>query len=70
MKKIRRAEDVDSIVKAMLIAGPVLVQEHFRGIGVGVETLCRNGEVLVAFQTNACMSRCSEVEALTAEAFR
>jgi protein-tyrosine-phosphatase/predicted ATP-grasp superfamily ATP-dependent carboligase len=50
VKKIRRREDVEPIAKWMLTAGPVLVQEHFRGIGVGVETLCRNGEVLVAFQ--------------------
>ncbi len=50
VKKIRRSEDVDSIASGMLAAGPVLVQEHFRGIGVGVETLCRDGQVLVAFQ--------------------
>jgi protein-tyrosine-phosphatase/predicted ATP-grasp superfamily ATP-dependent carboligase len=50
VKKIRRPEDLDPIANWMLTAGPVLVQEHFRGIGVGVETLCRNGEVLVAFQ--------------------
>jgi protein-tyrosine-phosphatase/predicted ATP-grasp superfamily ATP-dependent carboligase len=50
VKKIRNSEDLHSLAIPMLAAGPVLVQEHFSGIGVGVETLCRNGEVLVAFQ--------------------
>src|SRR5581483_5920793 len=30
--------------------GSLLVQEHFCGIGVGVEVLCRQGEILTAFQ--------------------
>ena len=50
VKKIRSFEDADAMAKWMATTGPVLVQEYFRGIGVGVETLCCNGEVLVAFQ--------------------
>jgi protein-tyrosine-phosphatase/predicted ATP-grasp superfamily ATP-dependent carboligase len=50
VKKVRRSEDLDSVAASVLKSGPVLVQEYFRGIGVGVETLCRDGEVLVAFQ--------------------
>jgi protein-tyrosine-phosphatase/predicted ATP-grasp superfamily ATP-dependent carboligase len=49
VKKVRRTEDFD-LIEASIARGPLLVQQHFRGIGVGVETLCRNGEVLVAFQ--------------------
>jgi len=50
VKKIRRPVDIEFVAAPMLASGPVLVQEHFKGIGVGVETLCRNGEILVAFQ--------------------
>jgi protein-tyrosine-phosphatase/predicted ATP-grasp superfamily ATP-dependent carboligase len=50
VKKIRHPADVELIAAPMLATGPVLVQEHFPGIGVGVETLCREGEILVAFQ--------------------
>lgn len=50
VKKIRDSEELQSLALPMLASGPVLVQEHFLGIGVAVETLCRNGEVLVAFQ--------------------
>jgi predicted ATP-grasp superfamily ATP-dependent carboligase len=35
---------------ALLSHGPVLVQEHFRGRGVGVELLVHEGHVLFAFQ--------------------
>ncbi len=34
----------------LLERGPVLVQEFFRGVGVGVELLAADGEVLAAFQ--------------------
>jgi len=50
VKKVRRPEDLESIAGSLSKSGPVLVQEYFQGIGVGVETLCRNGELLVAFQ--------------------
>src|SRR6185369_11393153 len=33
-----------------LAKSPLLVQQNFIGIGVGVEVLCREGEVLAAFQ--------------------
>jgi protein-tyrosine-phosphatase/predicted ATP-grasp superfamily ATP-dependent carboligase len=49
VKKVRGPEDFDPVAASMA-NGPLLVQEYFRGIGVGVETLCRDGEVLVAFQ--------------------
>jgi protein-tyrosine-phosphatase/predicted ATP-grasp superfamily ATP-dependent carboligase len=49
VKKVRGSEDF-ALVAASIANGPLLVQEYFRGIGVGVETLCRDGEVLVAFQ--------------------
>ena len=50
VEKIKCAEELISIATPMLAKGPVLVQQHFVGIGVGVETLCRDGEVLIAFQ--------------------
>ncbi len=50
VKKIRRPEEIELLATPMLARGPVLIQEHFLGIGVGVETLCRNGDILVAFQ--------------------
>ncbi|MBV9084374.1 MAG: ATP-grasp domain-containing protein [Acidobacteriaceae bacterium] len=49
VKRVRRPEDLELIASA-IPQETFLVQEFFRGIGVGVETLCRNGEVLVAFQ--------------------
>jgi protein-tyrosine-phosphatase/predicted ATP-grasp superfamily ATP-dependent carboligase len=48
--KAATAEDIQSISKTVLASGAALVQQYFAGVGVGVETLCRNGEVLVAFQ--------------------
>lgn len=50
VKKIRGPEEIESIALPMLMRSRALVQEHFAGIGVGVETLCCGGEVLVAFQ--------------------
>jgi len=49
VKRVRRPEELDLIASA-IPPERFLVQEFFRGIGVGLETLCRNGEVLVAFQ--------------------
>ena len=47
--KVTSAEDIQSTSKTMLAGGAALVQQCFAGVGVGVETLCRNGEILVAF---------------------
>lgn len=41
---------MQSALARMLADGTALVQQCFVGFGVGVETLCRSGEVLVAFQ--------------------
>jgi protein-tyrosine-phosphatase len=53
-RMVRPVEDERELMEtgAELIAdgGVALVQEFFRGVGVGVEVLCRDGEVLVAFQ--------------------
>ncbi len=48
--KIASGEDMQSASRRMLADGAALVQQCFAGLGVGVETLCRSGEVLVAFQ--------------------
>src|SRR5579862_430677 len=48
--KIVSAGDIQCSSKKTLSDGAALVQEYFAGVGVGVETLCRNGEILVAFQ--------------------
>ena len=45
VRKARSLAEVQEIARP-----PLLVQENFIGIGVGVEMLCREGEVLVAFQ--------------------
>jgi protein-tyrosine-phosphatase len=50
VRKIKQIEEISSVIVPMLRSGPILIQEHFEGIGIGVEVLCRNGEVLVAFQ--------------------
>lgn len=50
VRKIRRPEDLESAAQAMLGQGEILVQQNFMGRGVGVEVLCKNGEILTAFQ--------------------
>jgi len=50
VQKVRRTEDVERCARQMLDRGPVLVQQNFEGIGVGVEVLCKDGEILTAFQ--------------------
>ena len=50
VKKIDSFADVQLVSTGMLSRGPALIQQCFEGIGVGVETLCCDGEVLVAFQ--------------------
>jgi protein-tyrosine-phosphatase/predicted ATP-grasp superfamily ATP-dependent carboligase len=48
--KVFRMEDLDQVAKTLPFSQGVLVQQNFIGIGVGVEVLCRDGEILTAFQ--------------------
>ena len=50
VRKVRRREDLETVARPMLARGPLLVQQNFVGSGVGVEVLCREGEILTAFQ--------------------
>jgi protein-tyrosine-phosphatase/predicted ATP-grasp superfamily ATP-dependent carboligase len=50
---VQRAVDrqtLQHILESMLPKGAVLVQSHFRGVGVGVEILAREGKILASFQ--------------------
>lgn len=48
--KLRRAEDLETIAAPMLSSAGILVQQNFPGIGIGVEVLARDGQILTAFQ--------------------
>ncbi len=50
VQKVRRAQDLEACAGAMLRGGDILVQQNFPGIGIGVEVLCQDGEMLTAFQ--------------------
>ena len=50
VRKVATAAELRPALEAMLRHGPVQVQEHVTGAGVGVELLAHDGEVLVAFQ--------------------
>ena len=50
VRKVRRLEDIEAVAGPMLARGPLLVQQNFVGSGVGVEVLCKDGEILAAFQ--------------------
>lgn len=50
---VRTARDrgeLERLLRALLEEGEVLLQEHLPGVGVGVEALACDGEVLLAFQ--------------------
>ena len=50
---VRRVYDraaFDRTLTSMLRSGPVLIQENFQGVGVGVEVLAHAGDVRFAFQ--------------------
>lgn len=52
-QKVEKAENqahLLGLVDAMTSSQPILAQENFIGIGVGVEVLCNTGKILVAFQ--------------------
>jgi predicted ATP-grasp superfamily ATP-dependent carboligase len=46
----RTPEEFDAIVRASMAHGAVQLQEHFRGVGTGVEVLAYEGRILYAFQ--------------------
>lgn len=48
--KVRSEPETREVALEMLRSGPVLAQENFIGVGVGVEVLCDHGEILLAFQ--------------------
>lgn len=48
-KLVRSEEEFLRHLRRFLRYGPVLVQEYFHGRGVGVEVLCDQGEVVLAF---------------------
>ncbi|HKG90698.1 MAG TPA: ATP-grasp domain-containing protein [Gemmatimonadaceae bacterium] len=50
VRKVATAAELRSALGEMLSHGPVQVQEHATGAGVGVELLAADGDVLVAFQ--------------------
>ncbi len=50
VRKVRLDEQIEAVATPMLARGPLLVQENFAGVGVGVEVLSRRGEILAAFE--------------------
>jgi protein-tyrosine-phosphatase/predicted ATP-grasp superfamily ATP-dependent carboligase len=50
VEKARRPGDLEALAGVMLRGGEILVQRNFQGLGVGVEVLAKDGEILTAFQ--------------------
>ena len=50
VQKLWKSDDFLSALSPVDLAAGVLVQKNFIGKGAGVEVLCRNGEILTAFQ--------------------
>jgi protein-tyrosine-phosphatase/predicted ATP-grasp superfamily ATP-dependent carboligase len=50
VKRARNEEELSQMLTEMLASGPLMAQEYFEGVGVGVEVLCLNGRVLTQFQ--------------------
>jgi len=48
--KVRREQDLETIAAPVLHNGEILVQQNFQGVGIGVEVLAKDGEILTAFQ--------------------
>ena len=48
--RVERPDRLEDMLTPLLQEGDVLVQEHFPGVGVGVELLAGDGETLLAFQ--------------------
>jgi protein-tyrosine-phosphatase/predicted ATP-grasp superfamily ATP-dependent carboligase len=50
VRKARNEDELRNLATQMTSKQAILVQENFIGVGTGVEVLCRDGEVLTAFQ--------------------
>jgi protein-tyrosine-phosphatase/predicted ATP-grasp superfamily ATP-dependent carboligase len=50
VRKIHSAAEIRAVAEVMLAGGPLQAQENVIGIGVGIEVLCQDGEVLAAFE--------------------
>ena len=50
VEKAQSEADLLPMAERMTATEPVLAQENFVGVGVGVEVLCSNGRILLAFQ--------------------
>lgn len=50
VKQAHNENQLSEYLNEMLQKGDVIVQEFFKGVGVGVEILAANGEILTAFQ--------------------
>lgn len=50
VKQVHDENQLSEYLNEMLQKGDVIVQEFFKGVGVGVEILAANGEILTAFQ--------------------
>ncbi len=50
VRLVHSAEDLESCGESMLADGELIVQQCAKGIGVGVEVLCKDGVILTAFQ--------------------
>lgn len=50
VKKINNEDELKLQLNSMLTTSPVLIQEYFNGIGVGLEILSHKGKILTKFQ--------------------
>lgn len=50
VRRVFTREEAEQTIRQLLARGPVQVQENFAGLGVGVELLAAEGEVLMIFQ--------------------
>jgi predicted ATP-grasp superfamily ATP-dependent carboligase/protein-tyrosine-phosphatase len=50
VKIANTAQEATEMGASLLAHAPVLIQDHVEGVGVGQEFLCRDGEIIYAFQ--------------------
>ena len=50
VNRIDTPEQFEQSMRGMLLHGQVIVQEYFEGIGIGLELLAYQGEILISFQ--------------------
>lgn len=50
VRKARNAREVETSLRALVVAGDVLAQRNVPGVGVGVEVLAEGGELRLVFQ--------------------